>query len=178
MRVQVSDKLHCEKLKSGGYWTTRRIRFQTGILGQTCRIFDKRSGKLVLSLDADGWLTIEPGYKWDGASFIVIDRKANMRAGLLHDALYQLLRSGLLGQQYREPADALYRAMYLDDADDVKSLPESASWIKRKLRGLGKGINNAAAQVVGAFDYGGLRVGAAHAAAPQREVEAVELVFP
>ena len=177
MGVGVSGKLHCEPLKSGGYRVTRRIRFQTGILGKSYVIADKAGAPLLL-LDYDGWLTIEPGYQWDGASFIVIDRKANMRASLLHDALYQLMRAELLGQEYRVVADRLYRDMYLDDGDDVPPAPEGSSWFRRKMRAFGKALNNAVVGTVGALDYGGLRVGAAHAARPQPEVESVELVFP
>ena len=54
----------------------------------------------------DGTLMIKKGFKWDGASGPTIDGKENFRAALIHDALYYLLRKGLLPlDEYRELAD-------------------------------------------------------------------------
>lgn len=47
-------------------------------------------------LDADGWLTIYADYPWDGPSGPTIDTPSFMRGSLVHDALYEMLRLGLL----------------------------------------------------------------------------------
>lgn len=49
-----------------------------------------------IALDRNGLLTIIEGYAWDGASGPTIDTKSSMRGGLVHDALFQLMRFGLL----------------------------------------------------------------------------------
>lgn len=50
-------------------------------------------------------LTIEKGYAWDGASGPTWDSKSSMRASLVHDALYQLMRVGVLPESARPAAD-------------------------------------------------------------------------
>lgn len=54
---------------------------------------------------ADGVVTVEIGYAWDGVSGPTIDRPTTMRAGLKHDMAYQLMRNGILPQSYRIIAD-------------------------------------------------------------------------
>jgi hypothetical protein len=54
-----------------------------------------------LELWPDGTLVISPGYAWDGASGPTYDSKSSMRASLVHDALYQLMRLGLLSQSFK-----------------------------------------------------------------------------
>lgn len=55
-------------------------------------------------------LWILKGYAWDGCSGPTWDDKTNMTAGLVHDALYQLMREGLLPQTAKAAADEmLYR---------------------------------------------------------------------
>lgn len=56
-------------------------------------------------LNQKGYLYIRHGYAWDGASGPTIDTKSSMRASLEHDALYQLLRLGLLDHSWRGPID-------------------------------------------------------------------------
>ena len=63
----------------------------------------------------DGELLISKGYVWDGPSGPTIDTKSFMRGSLVHDALYQLLREGAIGQELREYADRLLREMCLAD---------------------------------------------------------------
>ena len=57
----------------------------------------------------NGLLTVEVDYAWDGASGPTIDDKTNMLPSLFHDALYQLMREGLLDRKYRLYADKLMR---------------------------------------------------------------------
>lgn len=68
-----------------------------------------------LALDGEGLLTIRAGYAWDGASGPVIHTPENMRASLIHDAYYQLIRLGLVHFAYREAADRVYRRVCLED---------------------------------------------------------------
>lgn len=66
-----------------------------------------------LQLDADGLLTIQPGYAWDGPSGPTLDTPSFMRGSLVHDALYQLMREGDLPIEARQRADALLRDICL-----------------------------------------------------------------
>jgi len=64
---------------------------------------------------SDKRLRIFPGYAWDGPSGPVRDRRKLMRASLVHDALYQLIREGYLPASARDKADRLFQAMCVDD---------------------------------------------------------------
>ena len=68
-----------------------------------------------MSLDLNGKLTIERGYVWDGASGPTWDDKHNMRGSLVHDALYQMMREGLLSQNYYHLANEIFRIILLED---------------------------------------------------------------
>ena len=67
-----------------------------------------------LTLTLDGWLTIHKGYAWDGASG-AIDTDTIMRGCLVHDALCQLMREGLLPTTYRDKADDVFEEICLED---------------------------------------------------------------
>tara|TARA_Y100000310_G_scaffold301665_1_gene338360 strand:+ start:411 stop:923 length:513 start_codon:yes stop_codon:yes gene_type:complete len=64
-----------------------------------------------IALDKKGRITISAGYGWDGPSGPTIDTPEFMRAALVHDALYQLLRMKKLGsndlerESFRNAAD-------------------------------------------------------------------------
>ena len=58
-----------------------------------------------VTLTTDGVITIKNGYAWDGPSGPTFDTNDFMRGSLIHDALYQLMREGLLPQEYRAEAD-------------------------------------------------------------------------
>ena len=68
-----------------------------------------------ICLFQDGELVIEEHYAWDGPSGPTIDTKNFMRGSLVHDALYQLMREGLLDRKYRKYADQLLRKICLED---------------------------------------------------------------
>lgn len=68
-----------------------------------------------LYLSESGWLTIRKGYAWDGPSGPTIDTKDTLRGSLIHDAIYQLMRLGLLSQSYRDEADDLLRRICIED---------------------------------------------------------------
>lgn len=60
-----------------------------------------------LALNRDGHLSIRRGYAWDGPSGPTVDTKTFMRGSLVHDALYQLIRLGLVDEDHRKAADDL-----------------------------------------------------------------------
>jgi hypothetical protein len=61
---------------------------------------------------SEGVLTVEPGYKWDGASGPTIDTPSTIAPSLVHDVLYQCIRAGLLSSDMRAIADMIfYRLM-------------------------------------------------------------------
>lgn len=68
-------------------------------------------------------LTVKTGYAWDGASGVAVDTKTIMRASLVHDALYQLMRMELLPPSYRLEVDNLFIQMCKEDG---------MSWLRRK----------------------------------------------
>ena len=73
--------------------------------------FDELKGRSVdgshLRLTPDGLLTIKEGYAWDGPSGPAPDLAYLLRAALVHDALYQLIRIGALEPRHRGAADRL-----------------------------------------------------------------------
>ncbi len=100
----------------------KHIKYKKGFkyqLSQTCYItipvfgFDVQHSQF--SLSADGLLIINKGYAWDGASGPMIDIKSLMRASLVHDALYQMMRMELLGSYYKGIADLLLYEIAVED---------------------------------------------------------------
>ena len=69
-----------------------------------------------MELTTDGRLAIKKGYAWDGPSGPTIDTSAFMRGSLVHDALYQLMRQGLVGKdKWRKRADEEMRRVCRED---------------------------------------------------------------
>jgi len=54
-----------------------------------------------------GRLKIKKGYAWDGASGPTYDSLSTMRAALIHDVLYQLMRNKIIPESFRGMADEL-----------------------------------------------------------------------
>ena len=77
------------------------------------RIFPPRTIRTpYIGLDTTGLLRIAQRYAWDGPSGPVVHTRTFLRASLVHDALYQLMRASLLDATgYRKPADRLLRQM-------------------------------------------------------------------
>lgn len=70
----------------------------------------------ILFLSPDGWLVVKAGYAWDGSSGPTIDTPSNMRASLLHDVLFQLMRLGKLAyKKWIGYTNRLFRSMCLED---------------------------------------------------------------
>lgn len=63
-------------------------------------------------------LTILPGYAWDGASGPTVDSPSSMRGSLVHDALYQLMRMGVLPESCRPAADKVFYRLCIEDGMD------------------------------------------------------------
>jgi hypothetical protein len=68
-----------------------------------------------ITLTPDGLLTILKYYAWDGPSGPTFDTKNFMEGSLVHDALYQLMRMGLLPQSCKEYADDRLRSDCIRD---------------------------------------------------------------
>ncbi len=69
-----------------------------------------------IKLDKSGNLTVVAGYAWDGPSGPVVDTKENMRASLVHDALYQLMRHRrLTAKEHKDKADKLFKKICIED---------------------------------------------------------------
>ena len=109
------------------YQVHEDFTIQTGILGV-------RAVTEFIRLTPDGRLWIKAGYAWNGSNWS--SDKHAMIASLVHDALYQLMRLGLLSRMiFRKPADALYR----DIAIAEKLWKPRANFRYRMLRLLGEG---------------------------------------
>ena len=68
-----------------------------------------------ITLTVTGLLRLEAGYASDGPSGPTIDTPSFMRGAFVHDALYQLMRMGLLDQKWREPSDRELTRICIDD---------------------------------------------------------------
>lgn len=63
-------------------------------------------------LDTDGLLRIYKGYAWDGCTNAP-DTDINLLAGLVHDALYQLMQFGVLDQSFKHDADMMLKQIMI-----------------------------------------------------------------
>jgi len=87
-----------------------------------------------ITLDTKGKLTIKEGYAWDGPSGPVVDTKENMRASVVHDALYQLMRQKKLSvTAYKDRADKIFKNICIQDG--VPKKIASAYYLGLKLGG-------------------------------------------
>lgn len=97
------------KYRSGykySLWNTYRV--QTDIKGYTVthRLF---------TLSPCGLLTVFEDYPWDGASSLTIDSGSSMRASLVHDVLYEMMRLGLLPESCFHAANQEFYKILLED---------------------------------------------------------------
>ncbi len=123
--------------------TTDHIRYRAGYKYQLAASYEAATPikpkadikTQFIDLNTDGILLIKNGYAWDGPSGPVIDTEENMRASLVHDALYQLMRNKELSTRtHRKAADQLFKDMCKQDG--VSNLRASAYY--RALRRFGK----------------------------------------
>jgi len=68
-----------------------------------------------IELTRNGKLTIKAGYAWDGPSGPTYDSTNSLRASLAHDAIYQLMRMGLIKLHWRSDADILLNNILEED---------------------------------------------------------------
>ncbi|MHC4377405.1 MAG: hypothetical protein ACYS26_12465 [Planctomycetota bacterium] len=103
------------------------------VLPEPARIPDLEGAPWV-RLGRRGKLTIRAGYAWNGPSGPAIDTRDFMRASLVHDALYQLMRAGELDHRdWRAWADRVLRDLVI--ADGMSSV--RASWVHATARWFG-----------------------------------------
>ena len=91
------------------YQTRERIRFRLPIEFEAYTV-DTR----FIALN-DCVLTLAAGYAGDGPSGPTADSKCSMRAAMLHDAGYQLLREGYLPHTMKDLIDSLFHELLLAD---------------------------------------------------------------
>ena len=91
------------------YWLSATYRVQTDILPDADVVTE------YVLLGTTGMLSILEGFAWDGPSGPTFDTPDFMRASLVHDALYLLIRGGHLPATWRERADNLLRSICLED---------------------------------------------------------------
>ena len=91
-------------------------------------------------LGTDGVLIIDKGFSWDGASGPAIDTKSIIRASLVHDVLYRLMREGLISLKWRQAADKDFKRLYQEDATGWRKLvsPIRSWWLFRGVRDFGR----------------------------------------
>lgn len=102
--------------------TQREIHYRAGYRYQLAGdyhidlpIFGVAGGTSHTHIDGTGHLVIREGYAWDGASGPAWDSLASMRASLVHDALYQLIRGGVLEAKHKAIADAVLEKILRED---------------------------------------------------------------
>jgi len=117
---------------------TKLIHYQKGFKYQLDRTYinnvgikpEKNIDTMYISLKVDGSIIIKEGYAWDGPSGPTIDTDTFMRGSLEHDAIYQLIRMGLLPRSYRIKADErLYICCREDGMIWIR-----AQWVYRGVR--------------------------------------------
>ena len=85
-----------------------------------------------ISLTKTGKLTITKGYAWDGASGPMKDTATVMRASLVHDALYQLMRNEKLPVKiWRKAADEEFRDIGIEDGARKIRMKNAYFWLRR-----------------------------------------------
>ena len=102
---------------------TERIAYRGGYKYQLTKTYTVETGIVINSiidttfirLEAEGLLTIRFAYAWDGPSGPTFDTASAMRGSLVHDALYQLMRMGLLDRKHRGAADKGFHRMCIED---------------------------------------------------------------
>lgn len=87
---------------------TAPLTLDTGIINRACKTD-------WIELDRNGVMTLSADYAWDGASGIAINTENSVRASCGHDALYQLIRLGLLPRTKRLQADSDLRKWLIED---------------------------------------------------------------
>ncbi len=101
----------------------KRIKYKSGYKYQlhadyTIKVNIKPTNRIVrpyFTFSTNGTLLIRKGYAWDGPSGPTFDTKNFMRASLVHDALYQMMRQQVLSRRWRLEADKELKRICLED---------------------------------------------------------------
>lgn len=86
-----------------------------------------------ITLSPDGVMTVRAGYAWDGATGAP-DNKNNLKASCGHDALYQLMRLGLMEHYHWERADNDY-CRWLKEAGAWSITVKVSKWVLTQANG-------------------------------------------
>jgi len=120
VRALSPGKLEYQNVK---HWKHRTVKVVDEFIGifppNDCEIWTRtKTGekiKLIARLTSTGYLWIAAWYCWDGASGPTWDTPDTYRASLFHDVIYQFMRLGVLGPEYKEPADRLLQSTMIID---------------------------------------------------------------
>ena len=101
----------------------KRIKYKSGYKYQlhayyAVKVSLKPPKKFVnpyITISTNGTLLVRRSYAWDGPSGPARDTKNFMRASLVHDALYQLIRKKVLSRKWRLEADKELKRICLED---------------------------------------------------------------
>ncbi len=104
------DRVLYRRIHQYKYQLMEPYEYRTDIVGKSGTVGDDW-----VVIDGDGMLKTKKGYAWDGPSGPTIDTRNFMRGSLVHDALYQLMRECILGQEHRRSADRLLQEICLAD---------------------------------------------------------------
>jgi hypothetical protein len=89
-----------------------------------------------VELERNGILKISKEYRWDGPSGLTLDTPNFMRASLIHDALYELMKYGYLELHHKSDVDRLFRETCINDG-----MSALRAWTHyTTVRMLGKGV--------------------------------------
>ena len=113
----MSDKIKYRNVRLYKYELLKSYVLQTDLRGFQGQAIQHKKPKIHIT--PDGSLAIFGGYLWDGPSGIARDTLSFMRASLVHDALYHLLRERVLPKKKRKYADGLMRAICLQDGMNI-----------------------------------------------------------
>lgn len=117
-------EIHYKQVDSGvlGEFGSNRYELTVGYAHKTGILPPRFIDTKHISLYSRGNIVISPGYQWDGPSGPTLDDSTNMRASLVHDAIYGLLGRKLLGdpkskqfKSARKKADRLLRVIMRED---------------------------------------------------------------
>lgn len=150
-----------------------KIRYRAGykyVLAETYSVptalRPERAGKTwLVDIHESGILVVRAGFAWDGPSGPALDTRSMMRASLIHDALYYLMRQGALDRRrWREAADKEFRRAYDEDVKVLASRDYPGFGLLR--RTIGRLRKN--------WTFGAVRLGAYRSATPQGERQIIE----
>ncbi len=126
-----SNRIHYVKTKKPKYTVTHKACYELpDCIDCGGEIYRFESGKKELLAKVDnGWLTVHPGFSWDGLTWFR-DIECAMEASLAHDALYQIIR-----QQHSAPCPSESRLIECADRFFYCMVKGRCSWLAPKMYG-------------------------------------------